>query len=202
MIVVMIWILTWFRREVRSRVGWGRIGGRLWIVCLDEVEELKLGISRDEQERYRQWWKVGSLQLKFMAAFVVVGNDGVTNNDPGNDWGEAEAVIIEEEVVENQKPGHCCSWNHQKWWWVVLEGMNEPVHACVLSGFSCVRLFATIWTVACQAPLFMGFSRQKYWNGLPFPSLGNLPHPGIIHESSAWQVDSLPLSCLGSCIPF
>ena len=46
-------------------------------------------------------------------------------------------------------------------------------------GFSHVQLFATPWTVACQAPLSMGFSRQEYWSGLPFPSLGDLPNPGI-----------------------
>ena len=44
---------------------------------------------------------------------------------------------------------------------------------------SCVQLFATPWTVACQAPLSMIFPRQKYWGGLPFPSPGNLPDPGI-----------------------
>ena len=44
---------------------------------------------------------------------------------------------------------------------------------------SCVRLFATPWTVALQAPLSMGFSRQEYWSGLPFPSPGDLPKPGI-----------------------
>ena len=44
---------------------------------------------------------------------------------------------------------------------------------------SCVRLFATPWTVACQAPLSMGFSRQEYWSGLPFPSPGHLPDTGI-----------------------
>ena len=49
----------------------------------------------------------------------------------------------------------------------------------MLSHFSCVQLFATLWTVACQAPLSMGFSRQEYWGGLRFPSLGDLPHPGI-----------------------
>ena len=38
---------------------------------------------------------------------------------------------------------------------------------------------ATLWTTACQAPLSMEFSRQKYWSGLPFPSLGDLPDPGI-----------------------
>ena len=39
--------------------------------------------------------------------------------------------------------------------------------------------FATPWTIACQAPLYMEFSRQKYWSGLPFPSPGDLPEPGI-----------------------
>ena len=43
--------------------------------------------------------------------------------------------------------------------------------ACILSHFSHVQLFATIWTVAHQAPLSMGISRQEYWSGLPFPSL-------------------------------
>ena len=42
-----------------------------------------------------------------------------------------------------------------------------------------VRLFATLWTVAHQAPLSMGFFRQGYWSGLPFPSPGDLPDPGI-----------------------
>ena len=46
---------------------------------------------------------------------------------------------------------------------------------CMLSLFSCVWLFATPWTVACQAPLSMGFSRQEYWSELPFPLPGNLP---------------------------
>ena len=44
---------------------------------------------------------------------------------------------------------------------------------------SCVQLFATLWTIACQAPLSMGFSRQEYWVGLPFPPLGDLPNPRI-----------------------
>ena len=53
-------------------------------------------------------------------------------------------------------------------------------------------------TVAHQAPLSMGFSRQEYWNGLPCPPLGDLPDPGIEPTSPAWQADSLPLSHLGS----
>ena len=48
-----------------------------------------------------------------------------------------------------------------------------------VKSLSHVRLFATPWTVACQAPPSMGFSRQEYWSGLPFPSPGDLPDPGI-----------------------
>ena len=50
---------------------------------------------------------------------------------------------------------------------------------CMLSHFSRVHLFATPWTVACQAPLSMGFSRQEPWNGLPCPPQGDPPDPGI-----------------------
>ena len=57
---------------------------------------------------------------------------------------------------------------------------------------SCVPLFVTPWTVAYQAPPSMGFSRQEYWSGLPFPSLGDLPHPGIEPRSPALQADGLP----------
>ena len=55
-----------------------------------------------------------------------------------------------------------------------------------------VQLFATPWTVAYQAPLSMGFSRQECWSGLPFPSLGDLPNPGIEPGSPALQADALP----------
>ena len=55
-----------------------------------------------------------------------------------------------------------------------------------------VRLFATPWTVACQAPLSTGFSRQEYWSGLPFPSPGCLPNPGIEAMFPTLQADSLP----------
>ena len=52
-------------------------------------------------------------------------------------------------------------------------------HVCVCApSLSRVRLFSTPWTVACQAPLSKGFSRQEYWGELPFPSPGDLPNPG------------------------
>ena len=55
-----------------------------------------------------------------------------------------------------------------------------------------VRLFSTPWTVAYQAPLSMGFSRQECWNGLPFPSPGDLPDTGIEPGSPALQTDAFP----------
>ena len=50
---------------------------------------------------------------------------------------------------------------------------------CACGHISCVRLFVMLWTVALQTPLSMGFSRQEYWSGLPFPSPEDLPDPGI-----------------------
>ena len=52
-------------------------------------------------------------------------------------------------------------------------------HVYMLSHFSHFRLFATLWTIALQAPPSMGFSRQEYWSGLPCPPPGDLPDPGI-----------------------
>ena len=60
-----------------------------------------------------------------------------------------------------------------------------------MKSLSRVQLFATPWTVAHQAPPSMGFSRQEYWSGLPFPSPGDLPNPGIEPRSPALQADTL-----------
>ena len=56
---------------------------------------------------------------------------------------------------------------------------------------------ATLWTVSCQAPLSMGFSKQEYWNGLPFPSPGDISEPGIEPTYPALQADSLPTKICG-----
>ena len=64
-----------------------------------------------------------------------------------------------------------------------------------------VQLFATPWTVAYQAPPSMGFSRQESWSGLPFPSPGDLPDPGIEPRSLALQADALLSEPPGKLIP-
>ena len=63
---------------------------------------------------------------------------------------------------------------------------------CVCKSLSRVLLFETPWTVALQGPLSVGFPRQEYWSGLPLPSPGDLPDPGIKLESLVLQADSLP----------
>ena len=60
-----------------------------------------------------------------------------------------------------------------------------------VKSLSHVQLFVTPWTVALQAPPSMGFSRQHYWSGLPFPSPGDLPDPGIEPRSPALQAEAL-----------
>ena len=77
----------------------------------------------------------------------------------------------------------------------MLEGlcfMCVCVCVCVCDLFSHVQLFATPWTIDLQAPLSTRYFRQEYWNGLPFPSEGDLPNPGIKPRSPALQADSLP----------
>ena len=61
----------------------------------------------------------------------------------------------------------------------MLESIICQSMYCVLSHFSCVWFFVTPWTLTCQAPLFMGFSKQEYWNGLLCPPPGDLPNPGM-----------------------
>ena len=81
------------------------------------------------------------------------------------------------------------SWNK-----LIFRKSYNAVRGCIPSCFSHVRLFATPWTVARQAPLSVGFSRQEYWRGLPCPPPGDLTDPGIKPMSPALQAASLPLS--------
>ena len=75
---------------------------------------------------------------------------------------------------------------------IILNLNGKAKELCVCQSLSCVCLFATPWTVAHQAPLSMGISRQEYWSGMPCPSPGDLPDPGIETGSPSLQADSLP----------
>ena len=82
--------------------------------------------------------------------------------------------------------------------WVVNLWCPHPFVVVVVESLSHVHLFVSPWAVDLQAPLSMGFSRQKYWGGLPFPSSWDLPNPGIETVSPALKADSSPMSHLRS----
>ena len=73
----------------------------------------------------------------------------------------------------------------------------EPTFTVVVQSLTHIRLFATPWTVAPQAPLSKGFAMQEYWSGLQIPSPGDLPGPVIEPMSSALQADFLLTEPLG-----
>ena len=83
---------------------------------------------------------------------------------------------------------HCC------------ENECGTFHIVVKVKVSLVQLFVIPWTIACPAPLSMEFSRQQYWSGLPFPSPGDLPNPGIEPRSPASQTDSSPTDSVHVCV--
>ena len=86
----------------------------------------------------------------------------------------------------------------------IFSPLALTLHMCVLSHFSHVQLFVTLWTVAHQAPLSMGFSRQEYWSGLPCPPPGDLLDPGIepITLMSPGQAGSLSLALPGKPLDY
>ena len=93
-----------------------------------------------------------------------------------------------------EEPWFCCSAHVGTTW------DATSIHWSVKVWVSRVWLFVTPWTVAHQAPLSVGFSRQEYWSGQPFPSLGHLPNPGIKPGSPTLQVDSFPSGPTGKPI--
>ena len=94
-------------------------------------------------------------------------------------------------TIEQALPFSCFAKSHAPLPRVMQSPQTEfRFVPCVLSHFSCVWLFATPWTVACQIPLSMGFSRREYWNallhGMPCPSPKDPPDPGT-EPSSLWS---------------
>ena len=107
-----------------------------------------------------------------------------------NGFGEGNGNPLQCSCLENPRDG--------KAWWAAFHGVKKSrtrlkwlnsssssrlswyvSESCVFSPFNCVQLFGTSWTIACLASLFMEFSRQEYWSGLPCPPPEDLPHPGI-----------------------
>ena len=98
----------------------------------------------------------------------------------------------ESDMTEQLNRGLGSIIDHSPFWLYLMIGVT----VCIGGGGGLVaKSYPTLvipWTLAYQAPLSMGFSRQEYWSGLPFPSPGDFPDPGIKPRSPALQADSLP----------
>ena len=102
-----------------------------------------------------------------------------------------------QELMLDREAWHAAVHGSQKGWTQLSQWTELNCTGGMLSHFSYVWLIVTIWTIAQQAPLSMEFSKQEYWSGLPFPTPGHLPDPGIKLTSLCllhWQTGSLPLA--------
>ena len=109
-------------------------------------------------------------------------------------WHAAVHGVTESDMTGRLNNNHHHLWKRQQ---CCPMGKGEYSKSIVkkvkVKSLSCVQLFSTPWTTAYQAPLSIGFSRQEYWSGLPFPSPGDLPHPGIEPGSPALQAGSFTI---------
>ena len=97
----------------------------------------------------------------------------------GKIWDEIWKTATDQLRTERWGMRHVYGWEvmmMSRWWWWLA---HSPICACMLNRFSRVWLFVTLRTVARQAPLSMGFSRQEYWSGLPCTSRGDLLNLGV-----------------------
>ena len=149
-------------------------------------------------------WQLASLSLSTKVDCQEYGKGEVGDRElgevtPNTSWARSQLIFnIQRSAPYQQWPsqgllGHSLDRSDEEWTGGNSRCPSLPIpqkSKCQL--LNCVLLFATPWTVAHQAPLFMGFSRQEYWNGLPFPCPGDLPDPGIKPGSPTFQADSLP----------
>ena len=111
-------------------------------------------------------------------------------------WGSHDSEMLGDLYGVNQNKGK--NWTYSSelqktYLTIIISHCHFIIIVClyVISCFSCVQLFAALWTVAHQVPPFKGSSRQEYWSGLSFPSPGDIPNLGIEPGSPALQADPL-----------
>ena len=144
------------------------------------------------------WFHMYSEALLQKRCLLDFPGGAVDKNPPCNE--RDTCSIPGPEGLDQPKPVRCNHW--ARGLHLLEPPQPEPV-LCIKRTWTCyslsrVWLSATSWMVAHQAPPSLGFSRQEYWSGLPCPSPGDLPNPGIEPGSPALQADSLSLSHQGS----
>ena len=155
--------------ELDYRESWVPKNWCFWTVVLEKTLESPLNckeIQPVHPKGNQSWAFIGKTDVEAETPILWPpdGKNWLIWKDPdvGIDWRQEVKGTIEDEMVR---------WHHR---------LNGHVKS-----FSCVQLFVTPWTVAYQASPSMGFSRQEYWSGLPFPSPGDLPDQGIESRSPA-----------------
>ena len=156
-------------KNLESKQFWGFPGGSVVKNCLpmQETQVQSLGQENPPEKRMATHssilaWEIPCTEEPGGLQFIGlqrVGTDLVTKQQRALTW----------------KNSSLCSW--------FQHFLSVSSLFPVLSLSSNVQLFTTPWTVACHAPLSIGFFRQEYWSGFPFPPPGNLPSPGMEHGS-------------------
>ena len=144
-----------------------------------------------------------TLHLTCLLRNLYAGQEATVRNWHGTmDWFQIGKGVCQGFILSPCLFNLYVEWLYGKCWngWSTSWNQDCWVKWNEMKSLSHVRLFVTPWTVAYQAPPSMGFSRQECWSGLPFPSPGDLPDPGIepgSPASPALQADSFPLSHWG-----
>ena len=132
-----------------------------------------------------RWWLGGRVRLPVETRVWSLGRE-----DPLEEEMASFSSILAWKIPRKEEPGGLQSVGRKEL--DTTEWLNGHTHTGAGDmGCSHVQLFATLFTVACQAPPSTGFSRQEYWSMLPFPSPGDIPGSGIEAGSPALQADSL-----------
>ena len=165
-------------------------------------------ISVTSLHNFHAWKVCMQVQVPYWTS-AIVGTDGATFFPGVCDW--SSAVLGKCFLYGYHPPSQSPSWKEQPFvgvytvcthwhFWVHISPSKTrkftiTLTPCLLKlkvkSLSHVPLFGTPWTVAYQVACSMGFSRQEYWSGLPFPSPGDLPDSGIEPRSPALQADTL-----------
>ena len=133
---------------------------------------------------------ISSAVLQTLSAMKETWVWSLGQEDPLEEEMATHSSILAWKIPWTEEPGRLHTVHRV--WRIGQEWMTEHAHIYPRVSISHIWLFETPWTVACQASPSMGFSRQEYWSGLPFPSPGDPPDQGIGPTSLALQADSLP----------
>ena len=188
--------------------GWCGRHGHYWWGCERDVELVRwwpsLDVFKGRTVCEKRLWS--SLKL----GMGVISNQltKVRASRKAKNWLPLMKICMESKQLVLSYPGFLQDWGlthlyqvrlgPRLWGWGMAPWLSTQCSALyikidlIVCMLSCVRFFATPWTVTHQAPLSMGFSKQEYWNGLPFPSPRDLPNSGIGPRSPTLQADSLP----------